>query len=170
MIRAELAALLLDEQLADPCEQRVLRIEKMRGRKITPRGKPLDFRVWKDLVQHRRHMAGKALQDGRHPQFPLPGDNLLLQVEVAVNPAFRQWSAPTVDAAHPAKRQVARPDEELFELLVGQPQFPIDLLPDRLLARDRQRHVDPVQGHPVDEPLPLRPVPPGKAVAEGDEV
>ena len=46
---------------------------------------------------------------------------------------MRQRAAPAVDAAHPAERQVGRPDQETADLLVAQAQLAADLLPHRLL-------------------------------------
>ncbi len=42
-----------------------------------------------------------------------------------------------------------------------------DLLPDGLFAGSGEREVDALQRHPVYEPLPFSPSPPGKGVAEG---
>ena len=56
------------------------------------------------------------------PSCALAGDDLLLQLAMAVDPGLRQRPAPTVDAAHPAERQVARPDEEPADLFIAKPQ------------------------------------------------
>jgi len=89
---------------------------------------------------------------------------------VAGDPRLRQWTAPAVEAAHPLKRQIGRPSEELRRLGLVDAQPPHHRLPYGFLTGHRQGRIDPIQGHPVDQPLPLRPVPPGQRVAEATVV
>lgn len=52
----------------------------------------------------------------------------------------------------------------LIDLLLRQIHRCINFVPNRFLGGERQSQVDAVQGHPVDIFLPLRPLPPGRAV------
>ena len=114
------------------------------------------------LQQCGRYMTGEALQHGRHPQLALPSQDLLLQLHVPVNPMRGQRSTPSIQTAHPLKRQIRRTRQKIRYLFVIHPQLPTDRLPNRLLTRHRKRHVHAVQGHPVDQLLPLLPIPPGQ--------
>ena len=111
-------------------------------------------------------MAGEALQHRSHAQLALPGHDPPLQLLVAVDPVLAQRPAPSVEATHPAERQERRPGKELRHLGIAEPVAAPHRLPSGLLPGHRQRHVDSVQGHPVDHPLPARPVPEGHGVAE----
>ena len=91
----------------------IVRVDEEGAGKLAPTGQLLKFRLGELLLQRRRHVTGEPLQHGRHAQFSLPGDDLLLKFQVAVDPTLRQRAAPTVDAPHPTERQIARPDEEL---------------------------------------------------------
>ena len=126
----------------------------------------VQFGVGELRRDRRRHVAGETLQHGRHAQLALSRQDLVLQFLVPFDPAGRQRPAPAVQAAHPLERQERRPGQKRGDLGVAHPQPLADRLPDRFLAGDRQRHVHAVQGHPVDQFLPLVPVPPRQRVAE----
>ena len=111
-------------------------------------------------------VACEALQNRRHAQLALPGQNFFGEVLVPVDPALRQRPAPAVQAAHPLKRQIGRSGQKRADLLVTHAQAPADRPPHRLLAGHRQRHVHAVQGHPVDQGFPLVPVVPGQRIAK----
>ena len=115
-------------------------------------------------------MAGKALQHGSHPQLALPGKDLLFQLLVTRDPALRQRSAIAVQAAHPLKRQVGRASQEVGYLAVVHSQPSAHGLPHGLLPGDRQRHVHAVERHPIDQLLPLRPIPPRQSIGEATVV
>ncbi len=164
MIGAESGGLLFHEQLGDLRKQRIERVEQVRLPFDPVDLVELGFRI---LLGHgRRHVSGESLQDGRHAEFSLPGEDLLLKLFVAVDPVWRQRAAPAVQAAHPAERQVGRPGQKRLHLFVGQAQSLTHRLPHGFLPGHRQRRVDAVERHPVDQPLPLRPVPPRQRVAE----
>ena len=164
VFRAEEPGLFLEECSGDLREPRVSRVEHRRV--------PLDpadllrLRIRPFLQQRLRHVPRETLQDRRHPELALAGENLSRQRRVARNPVLRQRPAMPVEAAHPLERQVRRPGEKRIDLGVRHPEAPAYRLPHRLLPGHRQRLVDAVQRHPVDARLPLRPVPPRHRVAK----
>jgi len=166
MVRAELPRLLLDEGLADAFKERVGRVDEEGARELAPTGQAAKRGLREHPLERLGHVARESLQHRGHAQLTLSGEDSSLQFGVALDPGLRQRPAPAVDAAHPAEGQISGPDQELGDLPVAQAQVAIDLVPHGLLPGDRQRHVDPVQGHPVDHPLPLRPVPEGQRVTE----
>ena len=56
--------------------------------------------------------------------------------------------------------------EVAADFLVGEAKLTPYLIPYGFLSGDGQRQVDAVQSHPVDEMLPLFPIPPGHGVAK----
>ena len=161
--------LFLHELLLDDREERVHRVQEVRivfQVESRPVAHPLDLRLRIDPVQLRRHVAGEGRQNGLHVQLPLPGDDLLLEFRLAVQPGHRQRAAPVVDVQHPVPRQVRRAGEIGADFLVGQAQLGPDLIPDGLLAGDGEGQVDALQGHPVDEVFPVVPLPPRHGIAE----
>ena len=161
---------LFHELFLDHGEERVHRVQEVRivlQVEAGPVAHPLDLRIRVDPVQFRRDVTRESGQDGTHVQFPLPGDDLLLQFRLAVQPGHRQRAAPMVDVQHPVPGQVRGAGEISPDLFVGQAHFCPDPIPDGLLAGDGEGEVDALQGHPVDEMLPFAPLPPGHRVAVG---
>lgn len=58
----------------------------------------------------------------------------------------------------------------LIDLFLFELHLEVDLLPDSLLTMECKGQIDAVQGHPVDVLLPLRPLPPDRAVARCTDV
>ena len=168
MVGAELPRLLLDERLADPLET-----AGPAGRRTTCRGNRTNSAAAASLACGNFCFSAAGTwpvnpcSTGVMPSSRWRREDLLLQLGVTVDPATaaagrpsRRCSPSSRTASRPARPETARSASSV------EPQSPAHRLPDRLLAGDRQRHVDAVQGHPVDHPLPLRPVPPGHRVAE----
>ena len=170
MVRSIDLRLLLDELLLDFGEQVAHRVQEGAGIFRLVTGPVLvlgDRRIRIQAGDLPRNVAGEGRQDRLHVQFALPGRDLLLELQLTIQPAVRKRTEPAVDILHPVPRQVRRTGEVIPYLLVGQAHFGPDLVPDGLLARDGQREIDSVQGHPVDEMLPVGPLPPGHRVPVG---
>ena len=56
------------------------------------------------------------------------------------------------------------------EVSLADPQLSPHASPDLLLASESQRQVDAIEGHPVNVSLPVRPLPPHKAVARSANI
>ena len=173
MVRPVDLRLLLHELLLDLREQVAHRVQEGAGvlrliaRPVLILG---DRGVRIQARELARHVAGEGREDGLHVQLALAGRDLFLEFQLAVQPAVRQRAEPAVDVLHPVPRQVRRAREVVPHLLVRQAHFGPDLVPDGLLARDGERQVDAVQGHPVDEMLPIGPLPPGHRIPVGTVV
>ena len=114
-----------------------------------------------------RHVAGESRKYRLHTQRALALQDAFLQLCLAIYPLLRERTLPAVKVAHSLPRQMGRSHEELANLLIAHPVLTVNLLPDCLLTGDGKRHIDSVEGHPVDEALPLVPIPPRHSVAEG---
>ena len=112
-------------------------------------------------------MASKRRQHGSHIQLTLALEDALLQLGLSVDPSLGKWSLPTVDIDHALPRKMGRTSKECTYLLIGHAVLAPYLLPYGLLTGDGKGHVDAVERHPVDEALPLFPLPPGHRIAEG---
>ena len=112
-------------------------------------------------------MPGEGRKDRFHVKGALALEDLFLKLGLPVDPTLRERSLPTVEVAHPLPREMGGSYEERADLLVGEAVLAVHFLPDCLLACDGKRHIDAVEGHPVDESLPLLPFPPGHGIAEG---
>jgi len=53
------------------------------------------------------------------------------------------------------------------DFLIRKTMLAPDFLPDIFCSRNRQRHVNSVQRHPVDQTLPIMPLPECQGVAKG---
>ena len=56
------------------------------------------------------------------------------------------------------------------QVSLADPQLCPHTSPDLLLTSESQRQVDAIEGHPVNVSLPVRPLPPHKAVARGADI
>ena len=125
----------------------------------------LCFRI--DILKLLRHVASEGLKHRAHSKAALPLQNLLLELHLVVYPVLRKRAVIVVDVAHTVPRKMGRTGEIRAYFLVRKAVPAPDLLPHRLLAGVRQRHINAVEGHPVDEPFPILPLPPRHRVAEG---
>ena len=139
----------------------------MGGLETAPRAQLLDVGLGVHLGEPFGHVSGEGGQHRRHVELALAGDDLLLQCLLSLQPRHRQRTAEAVEVGHAVPRQVRRTGEVAADLLVRHPELLPHFVPDGLLSGDGERHVDAVQRHPVDEPLPLRPFPPRHRVAVG---
>lgn len=67
-------------------------------------------------------------------------------------------------------RQKSGTAHVLVDLHLSEIQLTEQPLPYRFLRGKREGQIDPVEGHPVDVPFPLLPLPPGETVARGANV
>ena len=169
MAGAEFLFLFFQKFHLDLAEERILGIDEAWIPGIAAAPADLaDLHLGADPLERPRHMAGEGGQDRFHAQRAFAGDNAPGQGKLAVDVGLRERSLPAVEVAHAVPRQVRRAGEEILaDLVVGQAVGEPDLLPDRFAAALRQRHGDPLERHPVDEPFPVLPLPPGIGVAEG---
>ena len=167
MVRAEKGYLLIHKGLLYFRKEWVGGVEEVGGLETAPRAQLLDVGLRVHLGEPFGHVPGKGGQHRRHIELALAGDDLLLQLLLPLQPRHRQRTAEAVQVCHTVPRQVRRTGEITANLLVGHPELPPHLVPDGLLSRDGERHIDTVQRHPVDKPLPLRPLPPRHRVAVG---
>ena len=112
-----------------------------------------------------RNVACEGGQHRLHVQLPLAGGNLLLQLQLAVQPHLREGGKPAVDVLHAVPGQVGGTGEVIAYFFIREAHLGPNLVPDALLAGDGQRQVHAVQGHPVNEMLPIGPLPPGHGIA-----
>mmetsp|Transcript_24420 Transcript_24420/g.92230 ORF Transcript_24420/g.92230 Transcript_24420/m.92230 type:complete len:253 (-) Transcript_24420:83-841(-) len=101
-----------------------------------------------------------------HAQLHHRVENRLLQLRLALDPVLVQGAPPCHDVAHALPRQECRSGKPLAHLRVGHPDLEPKLLPDQLLAGERQRKVHTVERKPVELALPPGPVPKGGRVAK----
>ena len=112
-------------------------------------------------------MPCKSREYGLHPKLSFPANDLFLKLSLRVNPGLRQGTVNSVDVAHAVPWQMGGAREEASDFVVGEAVLFPDLLPDGFLSGYCKRHVHPVQRHPVDEALPVLPLPPYHGIAEG---
>ena len=168
MIGAEEGGLPLDEPPADALEQRIRGVEEPGpAEPRRPVAGLVDQGGRVDLRDGRRHMAGESLEDGGHAQGALAREDLALEGDVTLDPGVGERAAQAVDVPHPSPREIGRADEELGDLGLAEAEVPQHQLPDRLLSRDGEWGVDPLERHPVNHPLPVVPAPPRHGVGKG---
>ena len=171
MVGAVHAGLLLQEILLDAGEERIRGAEESTAVGICELAPAAHAGGVDGLRQHlgelRGHVPGEGRQHRFHVQCALAAEDLFLQFRLSVDPMLRQRPLPAVDVVHAVPREMRGAGEEGTDLPVAEAIVAPDFLPDRLLPGDCQGHIHPVQGHPVDEMLPLPPFPPGHSVAEG---
>src|SRR5258708_19960781 len=83
---------------------------------------------------------------------------------MTILPMSRQGTTPGVDIPHPQPGKIGGATKEVIELLCGKSHRPVYFLPDGFFTREGQRHIYPVQGHPVHLPLPTGPIPPSPPI------
>ena len=170
VVGAEEARLLLQKHLLDFGIERVLAVEEVGAvlvGKAVPLAQVLDVGIGVQCLELARHVACKGGKHGAHAQCALARQYELLQGCLALEPLLGQGSAPAVDVRHAVPGQVDGACEIAAHLLIGHAQTGPHVVPHAFLAGDGQRHVDTVEGHPVDEALPVFPLPEGHRVAEG---
>ena len=165
MIGAIKGGLLFQILALDDGKKAVGRVHEISGFEAAPTAELLYFGLGKAQGYLPGHMAGKSRQNGCHAQFALAGHDLLLQLFLLVDPSLRQRASKTVEIGHAVPRQVGGTAEIGTYLVVVHAHLTPDLLPYCLLPRQGQGHIYPIEGHPVDEPLPLLPLPPHHGVA-----
>ena len=171
MIGAVELGLLFEKLFLDDSELRVHRAEESAA-VLVCKSAPIAYAesvefLSAGLGQCSRYVTGKGRKYRLHTQRAFALQDAFLQLYLAVNPLLRKRTLPAVKVAHPLPRQMGRSHEELANLLIAHPVLTVNLLPDCLLTGDGKRHIDSVEGHPVDEALPLVPIPPRHSVAEG---
>ena len=112
-------------------------------------------------------MPSKGWQHGCHVQLAFACQYFLLQFLLPVNPALWQRTTKTVEVGHAVPREVCGTAEIGAYFVVGHPHLAPYFLPHSLLPRKSQRHVHAVERHPINETLPLPPLPPHHGVAVG---
>src|SRR5215213_6561043 len=99
MIRTEAPRLLLHENLRHATEQRVERIDQF-CRPLEPLDLvQLCFR--KQRFERGGNVPGETLQDWRHAQFTLSGENAFPERLMLSDPGLRERTAITIQATHP---------------------------------------------------------------------
>ena len=136
----------------------------------SPAGNVCDGGLRIYLLQGLRNMPVEGGKNGLHPKFPFPPEYLFLKLYLRVYPALGQGTVLSVYVAHTVPGKVGRPCEPGADLIIRKPVMAEDFLPHGFLSGNCQRQINAAQGHPVYEPLPLRPVPPGEFIAEGTVV
>ena len=111
-------------------------------------------------------MAGKGRKHRSHPKRALPLQNPLLQIQLMRNIILRQRAQKPVKISHPVPRKVSRTGKICPDLILTHTKTLPHLHPDSLLTGNRQRHIDAIESHPVDEPLPVFPLPPQHSITE----
>src|SRR6185437_8452642 len=119
-----------------------------------------------DVGDRLGDMTGETLEDRRHAEGALAGENLSFERDVGIDPAVGEWSAEAVNVRHPSPREVRWPHQEVSDLLPGESKVAENLSPDGFLSGDREWGIDALQRHPVDHRLPIVPVPPRHRVGK----
>ena len=166
-----LAELLLpgaDESRAD------LRKERIEGREHPVfEAAPFGFgerRLRVDALHGRGNEACEPLVNRGHAEGLHAVDDAVLEGDLRLVPLGGRCAVEPAHVAHSHPRQVGGAGEEHADLLVGEPH-PAPYAGEDGLAGDRcQRHVEAVEGHPVDLALPFVPAPERRGVAEGADV
>ena len=123
-----------------------------------------------DALHGRGHEARETLIDRGHAEGFHAVDDAVLEGDLRLVPLGCRRAVESAHVAHAHPRQVGRAGEEHADLLVGEPH-PAPYAGEDGLAGDRgQRHVEAVEGHPVDLSLPFVPAPEGRGVAESADV
>ena len=113
-----------------------------------------------------RHHAGIAGKNGLHAQFALALQNLLAQVFLALIPPFGVGAAPSLEVAHEKPCLIGRASHEAIGLGACVAHGFEHAEPHHVGPHQGQRHVDAVEGHPVDFLLPAFPRPEGHGVGK----
>jgi hypothetical protein len=113
------------------------------------------------------HVAAEGRQDRAHAKLAHPAQDPALQVPLLVDPGGGQGRTIALEIAHPLPGREGRAGEISRQVRLAQAGLAPKRPPDIFLALHGQRHVDPVDRHPVDLALPAPPAPPGRRVAKG---
>ena len=115
-----------------------------------------------------RHHAAETWQHGVHAQFAHTAQNLACQLSLALVPPRRVRAAPTFEVVHaPPSLEAGTRHEGIGFRLAVVVLLRQQTLPHHVQTDNLQRHIDAVQGHPVDFLLPAFPGPGGHRVGEG---
>ena len=117
-----------------------------------------------------RNDARKARYDGGHAQLLHAAHDLFLQFHALVNECLWQGTVVFIHIAHALPGQEGRSCEERGKLFRGDAKVFVHLLPHNFLTNHGQRHVDAMQGHPVEFFFPIGKVPEGGAVTKGADI
>ncbi len=170
MIRAVRGRDLLDEGLAQRAEEGVLGADGEHAAIARLEPAPVAVAVEAgrrvELRDGLRHAAREGRQDGRHAERALAGQDLALELHLALDEVLREGPRPAFDIDHAIPREKARAREVRLHLLPADPEAIKDTLHDVLLPREREREVDAAHSHPVDFSLPPAPIPPCLGVTE----
>lgn len=112
-------------------------------------------------------MSRESGKNRGHAQLTLTSENLLLQLLVTLFPTCGQRATPSIDITCPKPHEVGRSREELIHILITETQLAVNTIPNGILSRHCQRHIDTVKSHVVNFKLPTIPVPPRRGVVEG---
>ena len=112
-------------------------------------------------------MPAECRQHGLHAECTFTLQNAFLKLKLSVEPFLWQRAVPVVDVAHAVPRQERWSGEIILHVGIGESYFPPHAIPYRFLPGEGKRHVHSVESHPVDEALPLRPLPIDHSVAVG---
>ena len=159
MVGAVRGDLFFEKQFCDRAEHLFRRVQQRHRRIVDPLGLA-DPDAGEFRLEARRHVPGEGGEHGRHAERTFAGEDELLKRLVPVDERLRQRASPAVQVAHPEPVEKRRAAEKSFQLLVCEPEVAVDLLPNRVLSRKGQRHVDTVERHEVDLLLPAGLVPP----------
>ena len=170
VVGAKQAGLFFKEQALNFGIERVFRIEEISliGRfKFIPRIQFFDIGIRVKRGEHSWHMPGKSRQHRAHIECALASKDFLLEHHLPVEPLFGQGTAPSINIRHAMPRQIHRAGEITAHLLIGHSQSRPHIIPHTLLPRDGQRHIHPIERHPVDYAFPILPVEERHRVAKG---
>ena len=120
--------------------------------------------------QRLRDLSSKGREDGGHAQPSHPLEDPVLELHLQLVPAGSQTSSKASDVAHPEPGQEGGTREVLLEVLLAQAQLAPHSAPDGLQAVEGEGKVDPIESHPVNVSLPVRPLPPHVAVARRADI
>ena len=115
-------------------------------------------------------LASKCREDGEHAEAAHPGQDPVLEANLVFVPPRPQWSAPASEVTHPAPGQEGGASEVGGEVSLADPKLGPHAPPDLFLTSEGQGEVDTIERHPVNVPLPVRPLPPHEAVARGADI
>ena len=160
---------LFEEAFANLGKERLFRIEDVNRSGYIGIDTPLrrvDFRVGETLFEGGRNVSRKRGENGCHTQFSLTSENLLLQLLLTGHKSSGKRPSPSIEVPHPEPSKIGRAAEKALHLFVCKTQTAVDPVPDRILSGQCQRHIDSVQGHKINLPLPAFPVPPRGSVVK----
>ena len=115
-------------------------------------------------------LASKGREHRKHAEAPHPGQDPVLETKLVFVPSRPQWPAPASEVAHSAPGQEGGAGEVGGEVSLANPKLCPHAAPDLLLSGEGQGEVDTIERHPVNVPLPVRPLPPHEAVAGGADI